>query len=199
MARKYESTKVRRGQIVNAAREVIIKYGSEHVTVKRIAKEVGISEATIYRHFKSKRDVLSIMIDDIEDTLISEIKLNSTDSLYTEKTLEGVIMDHISHIIQRKGVSFQVIAEIISLGDKRLNKKVYNVINNYTGHIKDLLAEGVKAGVIRQDIDIEAAATLFFGMTQGLVNTWALSQYSFNIREKYTSAWLIFRNAITKR
>lgn len=199
MARKYESTKVRREQIINAASKVIVKYGSEHVTVKRIAKEVGISEAAIYRHFKSKRDVLSLLIDDIEDTLLSEMKLNSTDNHYTEKTLERVIIAHMSHVIQRKGVSFQVIAEIISLGDKKLNKKVYDFINSYTERIREILDEGVKAGVIRRDIDIEAAATVFFGMTQGLVNTWALSQYSFNIGEKYTSAWLILRNAITKR
>ena len=41
MVRKYESTEVRQRQIVDAARKVIIKYGSEHVTVKRIAREVG--------------------------------------------------------------------------------------------------------------------------------------------------------------
>ena len=199
MVRKHESTKIRREQIVNAAREVIVKYGSEHVTVKKIAKEVGISEAAIYRHFKSKRDVLSLLIDDIENTLLSEIKSSPVDGPYTEKTLDIVIMDHISHVIRRKGVSFQVIAEIISLGDKKLNKKVYEVINSYTERIRELLGEGVKAGVIRRDIDIEAATIIFFGMTQGLFNTWALSQYSFNIEEKYTAAWLILRDALTRR
>jgi AcrR family transcriptional regulator len=198
MARKYESTKVRQEQIVNAARVVIVKHGSEHVTVKKIANEVGISEAAIYRHFKSKRDILSLLIDDIEKTLLSDIKLTPKDSPYTESTLEKTIMAHISHIIKRKGVSFQVIAEIISLGDNKLNKKVYKVINTYTDRVRELLGEGVKAGVIRPEIDIEAAANLLFGMTQGLVNTWALSQYSFNITEKYKSVWSILRDAIIK-
>lgn len=199
MARKYESTKLRREQIVNAAMEVIVKYGSEHVTVKRIAKEVGISEAAIYRHFKSKRDVLSLLIDDIENTLLSEVKPDFIESPFTEKTLDKAIMDHIANVIQRKGTSFQVIAEIISLGDKKLNKKVYDVIISYTEGIRELLAKGVEAGVISRDIDIEAAANVFFGMTQGLVNTWALSQYSFNLGDKYNAAWLILREAITRR
>ena len=199
MVRKHESTKVRQRQIVNAARKVIIKYGSEHVTVKRIAKEVGVSEGAIYRHFKSKRDILSLLIDDIENTLLPETELSSTGGPYTPETLEIIIKDHMSHVVQRRGVSFQVIAEIISLGDKRLNKKVYEVINKYTSRIRDILAEGLKAGVIRQDIDLEAAATLFFGLMQGLVNTWALSQYSFNLQEKYASTWYIFREAVIKR
>ena len=35
-------------------------------------------------------------------------------------------MGHISSIEQRKGITFQVIAEIISYGDKALNKEVYD-------------------------------------------------------------------------
>ena len=96
-------------------------------------------------------------------------------------------------------MSFQVIAEIISLGDKRLNKKVYDVINMYIGRIRDILSEGVKAGAIRQDIDVDATATLFFGMTQGLVNVWALSNYSFNLEQRYASMWSVFRKVVIKR
>ena len=138
------------------------------------------------------------MIDDIENTLLSELKPDSSGGPYTLETLERIIKDHMSHVVQSRGVSFQVIAEIISLGDKRLNKKVYEVINKYTGCISDILAEGLKAGVIRQDIDLEAAAALFFGMTQGLVNTWALSQYSFNLEKRYASSWHVFREAVVK-
>jgi hypothetical protein len=95
-------------------------------------------------------------------------------------------------------VSFQVIAEIISLGDKKLNKKVFAVISNYTMHIKDVLEKGVKAGILKQDIDIEGAANLYFGMIQGLVNTWALSQYSYDLEKKYASVWHMFLNTIVK-
>jgi hypothetical protein len=52
---------------------------------------------------------------------------------------------------------------------------------------------------VRQDIDLEAAATLFFGMVQGLVNIWALSNYSFNLEEKYEPLWHTFRESIIKR
>lgn len=198
MIQRRENTLVRQRQIISAARKLIAKYGSEHVTVRRMAKEIGVSEGAIYRHFKSKRDVLSFLVDDIEDNLIADIENNYSAGLSALETLERIIMSHISSIEQRKGVSFQVIAEIVSLGDKKLNKKIYDVINKYTGRIKDILTEGVKAGVIRPDIDPEATATLFFGMTQGVVNIWALSQYSFNLQEKYAPLWGIFRQAIIK-
>ncbi|MDO8568968.1 MAG: TetR/AcrR family transcriptional regulator, partial [Dehalococcoidales bacterium] len=180
------------------ARKVIIKHGSEHVTVRRIAQEVGVSEGAIYRHFKSKRDVLSLLVDDIEKTLMADLNFNCREDSCTLEFLEMVIKNHMSHVVQRKGVSFQVIAEIISLGDKRLNEKVYGVITGYTGRIRELLGEGVKSGVLRPDIDLDAAAVSFFGITQGVVGTWALSQYGFNLEEKYESLWKLFREAIIK-
>jgi AcrR family transcriptional regulator len=200
MARKYKSTAVRQRQIIDAARKLIIKYGSEHVTVKRIAKEVGISETAVYRHFKSKKDILSLLADHIEDSLVGDTITAAAEGYASSlEILDSVLRSHLSAIEQRRGVSFQVIAEIISLGDKKLNKKITDIISKYISRLKDLLAEGVKAGEVREDIDPEAAATVLFGIIQGLVNIWALGNYSFDLQEKYVPLWHIFCEAVVKR
>jgi AcrR family transcriptional regulator len=194
---KRKDTLVRQKEIVNAARKIIVKYGSEHVTVRRIAKEIGITEGAVYRHFKSKREILLLLAGDIEETLINDIDKNFNDGDWSHEYLEKIILEHISAIEQRRGVTFQVIAEIISLGDKKLNSKVYGVICNYIERIKKILAEGVSKGQLRSDVDIDAAAKLYFGMTQGLVNVWALSQYSFNLEKEYKPVWNTFIQAIS--
>ena len=164
MAQKRQNTVVRRQQIINAARKIIIKHGSEHVTVGRIAKEVGISEAAIYRHFKSKKDILSLLADDIEETLIGDTNKAITGSNTPLEILDSVLRSHLSAVEQRRGISFLVIAEIISLGDKKLNKKVSETINKYIGLLTAILSEGVKGGEVREDIDLDGAATLLFSM-----------------------------------
>jgi AcrR family transcriptional regulator len=199
MVQTHKNTAVRKKQIIGAARKVIIKYGSEHVTIKRIAKEVGISEGAIYRHFKSKGDILSLVADDIEDNLLGDITRASSKEHSSLEVLDSVLRSHLSTIEQRRGISFQVIAEIISLGDKKLNKKIYETIDKYIHRLADFLSEGIKSGEVRGDINIEAAATLLFGITQGLVNIWALSNYSFDPQEKYAPLWHIFREAVIKR
>jgi AcrR family transcriptional regulator len=196
VSRKYESTGIRQKQIADAACNVIIKYGSEHVTVKRIAKEVGISETAIYRHFRSKREILSFLIEDIEKFLMSGIKLSSPNSATTIKVIETTIKTHMSSVIQRKGMSFQVIAEIISLGSKKLSKQVYDVINKYIEGIKYILETGLENGVIKKNVDLDAAALLFYGMVQGLINIWALSNYDLNAEERFLALWDIYKKAI---
>src|SRR4030042_552086 len=195
MTQKHRSTEVRQKQIVDAARKVIIKYGSEHVTVRRIAKEVGFTEGAIYRHFKSKRDILSLLADQLEDSLLEDITEGSATGYTPLETLDLTLRSHLSTIAQKHGVSFQVIAEIISLGDKKLNKKVSNTINKYIDRLKQLLSDAVNAGELRDDVDLEGSAMLLFGMIQGLVNVWALSGYSFNLEQRYSIVWGGFRAA----
>ena len=196
---KRQDTAIRRRQIVSAARKVIVKYGSEHVTIRRIAKEVGVSEGALYRHFKSKKDILSLLVNDIGNTLLADIERDSAASLNTMETMERIIRGHMSAVEQRKGIAFQVIAEIISLGDKGLNKKCYEVLNKYISRIREILSEGIKNGLIRQDIDVDAESLLFFGMVQGLVSIWSLSNYAFDIGQKYASLWTAFHDTIVKR
>jgi hypothetical protein len=40
---------------------------------------------------------------------------------------------------------------------------------------------------------------LLFGMIQGLVNIWALSGYKFDLTEKYSELWKVFRESISAR
>ena len=200
MATSKKNTEVRQQQIVDAARILIFKYGSEHLTVKRIAAEVGISEAAIYRHFTSKKSILSFLLSHIEEVLLRDISPeNAGAEPVTLDTIEKIIRNHFSKIDMRKGISFQVIAEIISLGDRKLNKQASQTIDKYILRLKELLTEGVRDGAVRQDIDLDASATLLFSLIQGVVNIWSLSNSNINLLEKYTSVWQIYREAVARR
>jgi AcrR family transcriptional regulator len=195
---RRQTTEVRRTQIADAARTVAVRYGSEHVTVRKIAKEIGVSEGALYRHFKSKHDILSLMVERIQEDLVADIQRGAAGQTPLG-TLDSALRNHISSIEQRKGVSFQVMAEIISLGDKKLNRQASEALDKYTGHIRDLLSEGMKAGEIRKDVDPEQTATLITATIQGLVSRWALSSYGFNLEQQYLALWNMLRGAIVSR
>jgi len=196
---KRRSTEVRRRQIADAARTIAVKYGSEHITVRRIAKEIGVSEGALYRHFKSKRDILSLMVERIEEDLVGDIERGSATATTPLGVLDSSLRNHVSAIQQRKGVSFQVIAEIISLGDKKLSRQSSEALSAYTGRIRDILSAGIDAGEIRKDIDPEKAAIFIAAALQGLVSRWALGNYDFDLEKEYLFAWLLLREAIVCR
>jgi AcrR family transcriptional regulator len=200
VATKRKKTELRQQQILEAAAKLIFKHGSSHLTVKRIAAAVGISEAAIYRHFTSKKSILSFLLIQLEEIILREISPEGADTgPVTIDTIEKVIGNHFSAIDLRKGFSFHVIAEIISLGDRKLNKQAFQAVDKYISRMEELLAEGVRDGAVRRDIDLNASATLLFALIQGLVNIWALSDCSFKLTEKYGSLWRVYRDAIACR
>ncbi|MDD5094459.1 MAG: TetR/AcrR family transcriptional regulator [Dehalococcoidia bacterium] len=196
---KRLNTQVRRGQIADAARHEIIKNGSEHVTIRRIAEEIGLTEGAIYRHFKSKREILSFLIGDIESNLVGDIERGIASGGTPLQIIESTFKSHISSVEQRRGITFLVIAEIISLGDKELNEQVYDVLKKYNGRIRDIISEGVESGEIRNDVAPDAVATLLSSSIHGLVNMWALSNCSFSLEERCLSMWNMLREAIVRR
>jgi len=200
MARKRVNTDVRKKQIIDAAGSLIFKYGSEYLTVKRIATQVGISDAAIYRHFKSKKSILSFLLSHIEESLLEDIAPGIfANKSMTLNIIEKAILNHLSKTEKRKGISFQVIAEIISLGDRKLNKQAFEIISKYISRLKEILQDGVQNGVVRKDIDLEASAIMLFSITQGLVNNWAISDNSINLIERFKSLWLVYCEAIVPR
>ena len=199
MVRGHQSTNVRKKQIMEATRKLIVRSGSEHVTVRNMAKEVGISQAAIYRHFKSKKEILSFLADSVADGLLHDIDMSGNVGLTSLYIIDEILRQHLSKIKQKRGLSFLVLAEIISFGDKSLNKKIADNVQIYVDRLRLMLADGVRAGLVRQNLNLEAAAVLLFGMIQGLVNIWALSSYKFDLVEKYSELWEVYRESIILR
>jgi AcrR family transcriptional regulator len=199
MAQGRKSTTIRKKQIMDAARKLIVRSGSEHVTVRNMAKEVGITEAAIYRHFKSKSEILSFLADSVADGLLHDIDMARNVGFTSLEIIDEILRTHLSGIEQKRGMSFLVLAEVISFGDKSLNKKVADNIQIYVDRLKILLSDGVRAELIRKDINLEAAALLLFGMIQGLVYMWALNGYKFDLTEKYSELWKVYKKSLTLR
>jgi len=193
MAKKHKSTDIRQKQIIEAARKLIFKHGSEHLTVRRIAHEVGISEAAIYRHFTSKSSILSFLADYIGDLLLSDISESRTTESKILEQLNMIMKRQISALEQKRGISYQVIAEIISLGDKKLNRKVLENITKYIDGLCQLIIKGMSTGEIRQDIDPKAITLTLFGAIQVLVNIWTLSNRNLDILNQYEGFWTSYR------
>ncbi|MDO8578661.1 MAG: TetR/AcrR family transcriptional regulator [Dehalococcoidales bacterium] len=193
MALHRKHTEIRQKQIIDAAKKLIMRYGSEHVTVRRIAGQIGITEAAIYRHFKSKREILSLLVDDIRQSWTNEVKQASSENIPFSDRLQSILLNRISVAEQKGGISFLIIAEILSLGDKGLNKQASDVVEAYIHDIAQIISEGIKQGELKPETDPASTALILYGMVQGVVNVWALSNRDFNLVERYSSCWQTFQ------
>jgi AcrR family transcriptional regulator len=184
---------------VEAARKIIATRGMEALTVREIAREVGISDGDIYRHFASKKDILMLLIEDIEKTLLDAVDRAASEKSEPLESLENVLKAHLSYVEQRRGVSLIVISETLRLADKSLGKRMFEVVNRYLRRIEELLAQGVKSGQISQEIDLVIAALTFFAIIHTTVTLWALSNSGFSLAKRHKPLWDSYLASIAAR
>lgn len=87
------SKKERRQQVLTVLTHMLhSERGMERVTTARLAAEVGVSEAALYRYFPSKTKMFEALIESIEITLLNRI----TQSIKTETNT----MNRVHNIMQ---------------------------------------------------------------------------------------------------
>lgn len=198
MTQIKESTEYRQRQIVEATRKIIATKGMEAITIREIAKEVGITDGDIYRHFKSKKEILLLLIEDIERTLFEAVEKAASEKRDSLDSLGNVLKAHLSHVEQRRGVSLIVIAEALRLSDRDLRERMFQVVNLYLARIRSILSEAVKSGKVSQGIDLDTAAFAFFALVHATVTLWALSSFSFSLAKKHKPLWEYYLASIAK-
>ena len=90
----------RQQQIVETAIKLIADKGIQNLTTKNLAKEIGISEPALYRHFSSKLEILKAVITNFQIKMQPALeKLNK--SVNSLNKIESFILEHLKIIKTR--------------------------------------------------------------------------------------------------
>ena len=67
----------RQKDILKTAIIIIANQGYEKLTTKNLATQIGVTEAALYRHFKSKRDLVTTILgyfEELSNKVLQEIR-----------------------------------------------------------------------------------------------------------------------------
>lgn len=190
-----KSTKIRRQQIVDIIRAIISSKGIEHVTISEIAEEMGTTKGAIYRHFKSKRDILSLLIENVEETLMDTVDNAMTDENPIQN-LNNILLAQLTLAKNRRKTSFIVIMGAMQFSDPIIRKKILELIQKYLRKIEKLLLSGVKSGLIKKDINPKVSAMVFMGLIQSTVTVWSYKDFNFVPKKMHKQLWNIYQHGL---
>jgi AcrR family transcriptional regulator len=184
MAKKTTSQKtIRQQEILDSARKIISTRGFGSLTIRELAKELKITDGALYRHFKSKKEIIVLLIDEIEKTLLATIEDAAKNSKDPLRKLKSIFLSHLSYSERRKGLTYIIINEALNIKDSGLQKKMFGVLQRYLETIKSIIQEGINLGSFRRGLDTTSAGIAFFGMIQSLVTFWALNDFAYYLRQ----------------
>ena len=189
-------SEVRKHQIVQTARKIVAILGMASFTIQELAREVGVSEGAIYRHFKSKDEILLVLIQDIERNLLKAISDSARPKEGVLDQLRHLLQLHFSTLERRNGLSFVVIAESLCFADAQVKQATTQMVERYLESVTSVLKAGADKGEIDKKIDTRAAAVMFFGMIQASVTLWSLSNRAHPLTQHSSSLWTMFKDGL---
>jgi AcrR family transcriptional regulator len=138
---------VRREQILDRALDLVQRDGLANLTMKKVTRRVGFSEAAIYRHFPTKGALLLGLFDRLDALLLVPIRAIAEDRSATPaERLTRILQHHIALVIERDSLPILLLAEVSSSGDAALVARMRRLLLAYLDVLQRLLAEaGVPA------------------------------------------------------
>jgi len=191
-----QTTTIRKQQIIEAARKLIIDKGMEAVTIDAIAETVGFSEAAIYRHFSSKQQILHQLVNDLEYDLLACVASAQTTEPNALRVLECILEAHLADVEGSRGVSFIVVAGAMSFEGIGLSHRIREMLDRYIESIKEVMRRGVGEGDFHKNLNVDAAAFTFLGMIQSTATIWALNDYSWSLDQWRNQILEIYKNGV---
>jgi AcrR family transcriptional regulator len=162
------SVDLTRERLLDAAAETFSRDGLRGATTREIARNAGVNEVTLFRHFKSKEQLLRAVL---QRGLMGEIAIMDQHSSWKEnlrESMEKYARHYYSHLEKKKGIARAFLAEAQVL-PKSMQIMIADVIRPVRERLVIILSDAQRAGVVRKDLNVECALdafknTLYAGM-----------------------------------
>ena len=169
-------------EIMEAATLRIDKFGIQELTIKNLASDLSLSEAALYRHFKSKNEILlgllTYFILEMNErlALIIEDKEKQPSEL-----LKKVFVLQLNTFVQKPAIVSVIFSEGIFQFNKDLSDKVSTMMALMQKNINALIVRGQNEGVYGKLLGADTITTIIMGSMRMVVLKWKLSGNKSNL------------------
>jgi len=151
----------RRREIADAALRVIAEQGLGRFTALAIAREVGVSDAALFRHFQTKEEIVLAAIDRVEEILFAGFPPSGRDPL---ERLGNFFRQRVAVIAENPGVARLVASD--SLAQAAPAEGVVRVAEfkrRSVRFVRGCLADAARGGLLAGGIEPAEAEVLVLG------------------------------------
>jgi len=163
-------------EIMEAATLRIDKFGIQELTIKNLAADLRLSEAALYRHFKSKNEILLglltyyiLEMNERIATLVADKKKEPSE------LLRQIFASQLKSFTQKPAIVSVIFSEGIFQFNKELSEKISVMMALMQKNIQGLIVKGQNEGVYGKLLGAEPITTIIMGSMRMVVLKWKLS------------------------
>ncbi|OMF13486.1 TetR family transcriptional regulator [Paenibacillus amylolyticus] len=184
-------------QIISATQETIRRFGAAKTSVTDVAKLLGVSHGTIYRHYASKKELLEGVTEQwLEDEIITPLTLVTQDENNTREGIHHlkVYIETLIHLKRHYAESDPELFEMYA----RVTQESADLIRKHVEHLILHLSEIIRQNHQFKFSDPKVTATAILHATARFHHpAHAYEWRSDAIDDEFAQVWLLVEHGLS--
>ncbi|HDL7360788.1 nucleoid occlusion factor SlmA [Yersinia bercovieri] len=190
MAEKENTKRNRREEILQALAQMLESSdGSQRITTAKLAANVGVSEAALYRHFPSKTRMFDSLIEFIEDSLMSRINLILQDEKDTFNRLRLILLLVLGFAERNPGLTRIMTGHALMFEQDRLQGRINQLFERIEVQLRQVLREKKLRDGQGFIHDEALLATQLLAFCEGMLSRFVRSEFRYRPTQEFDARW----------
>lgn len=168
-------------EIIEVSGKILIEKGIKGLTTKTVASEMNFSESAIYRHFKSKEEILiallSLLKQNMNKRLTSEIKPQNTSA----ENFKAVFTSQFNYFKKNPHFVVAVLSDGLLDESKEIRTIILQLMQNKMQLLAQILEQGKQTNEFTSEISTEDLLPIILGSFRFQMLKWKLSNFQYDI------------------
>lgn len=190
------TTEERQAEIVAAALSLARGSSPALITTGDIAAAIGVTQGAVFKHFPTKDAIWLAAMRWVRETLLQTLQTAAQQADTPVDALSAVFHAHVEFVMAHPGVPRFIFHELQQPADSSAKLEVRGVMQGYRKLLLGVLAQAIEGRQVRPDLELDAAATAFIGLIQGLVMQSMLSGRPASVRQQAALVFSLYARGI---
>ena len=179
----------RKDQILQALAHMLETSPGVRITTSALAKEVGVSEAALYRHFPSKAKMFEGLIEFIEETLFSRIALILDDEPEALRRCEKILTLLLTFCERNPGLTRIINGDALAGEPDRLRHRMIQLFDRLETQIKQILREAELNEGLRTRSTVGTTSNMILALAEGRISQFVRSEFKRKPTDQWQDQW----------
>lgn len=170
-------------EIIDAAGKILTSSGVSGLTIKNLAKEMQFSESAIYRHFKSKEEIIVAMLNYLADNIDDRLsKVNHSSD--AEEKFKTLFREQFNFFTANPHFVVAVFSDGLMEESLVINEAFLKLLNVKMKHLMPIIMEGQQKGIFTNALTTEELIHIIMGTFKLQMFKWRIANFEFDIQRK---------------
>lgn len=175
----------RREQILQTFARMLETHPGSRITTAALARELGVSEAALYRHFPSKARMFEGLIEFIEETIFTRVTRILDEQSTGDQRCLHVLALVLSFCERNPGFSRLLTGDALAGETDRLRRRISQFYERVETQLRTILRDRELQEGARTTVPVNLAANLMLAAAEGRIAQFVRSDF----RRSPTDAW----------